>query len=175
MYKPQGYIKLHRRLLSWRWYGDPVVRSVFIHLLLTASFTAQEWESVNLSAGDTVTSVKSLSETLGFSLQQIRTALKKLERTGEITLRPTNRFTVITLNNWEKYQTVRDSSTDESADGQQTDNIQPKNRQQRYNNYNKNNKYKTAKNTPTTVSYDIEEFEKKAQELPVYRSSRKRQ
>jgi DNA-binding transcriptional MocR family regulator len=79
-----------------------------------------------LKAGLFVTSYKNLAQDLGFSVQQIRTALKKLESTGEITSKSTNKFTLITVMNWEMYQ-VEDSNTNTVSNNQITNEQQTKN------------------------------------------------
>jgi DNA-binding transcriptional regulator YhcF (GntR family) len=99
-----GFIKLHRKLTQWGWYQDDVVKGLFIHCLLMASFKEFNWMGRSLNAGQFITSRKHLAEDLGFTEMQIRTAIKKLESTQEITTETTNRFTVITVNSWEYYQ-----------------------------------------------------------------------
>ena len=99
-----GYIKIHRRLLNWGWYSDSVVKDVFLHLILTANFKEQEWMGRTIGRGQVVTSYAHLAADLGFSVKQVRTALDKLKKTGEVASESTNRFTIITIENWEKYQ-----------------------------------------------------------------------
>ena len=69
---------------------------------------------MGLKAGQFITSLNHLSEELGFSFQQIRTAIKKLESTGEITSKSTNKYTIITVVNWENFQSFEDESNTES-------------------------------------------------------------
>ena len=104
MQELNGYIKLYRKLIQWGWYQDSVVKDLFLHCLLTASFKEFKWMGQTMNAGQFVTSYKLLAEALGFTVQQIRTALKKLESTGEITSKSTNKYTVITVINWGSYQ-----------------------------------------------------------------------
>ena len=104
MQELNGYIKLYRKLIQWGWYQDNVVKSLFLHCLLMASFKDFTWMGNSLKAGQFITSYKSLADELGFSVQQVRTAIKKLESTEEITSKSTNKFTVITVLNWENYQ-----------------------------------------------------------------------
>lgn len=104
MQELNGYIKLYRKLIQWGWYQDSVVKDLFLHCLLTASFKEFKWMGQAMNAGQFVTSYKLLAEALGFTVQQIRTALKKLESTGEITSKSTNKYTVITVINWGSYQ-----------------------------------------------------------------------
>lgn len=139
MQELNGYIKLYRKLIRWGWYQDSVVKSLFLHCLLMASFKDFDWQGRRLKAGEFITSYKRLSEDLGFTVQQIRTALKKLESTGEITSKATNRFTVITVMNWENYQiediAINTDGNNQITNNQQTDNNQITNNQQHRNNY----------------------------------------
>ena len=129
-----GFIKVHRKLVQWGWYQDYVVKDLFLHLLLTASFKDSEWMGRTIRRGQLVTSYGNLANTLGFSVQQIRTAINKLKSTGEITTQSTNRFTIITVENWEKYQVFELDETNETTssptNNQQTDNKQSTNNQQ---------------------------------------------
>lgn len=135
-----GFIVLYRKLLNWGWYKDPVVKSVFLHLILTASFDNSSWMGREIKKGQLITSYKHLADDLGFSVQQIRTALKKLNSTQEITIETTNKYTVITVVNWEKYQGKENKSTRKSTkkatNNQQSNNKQATNNQQHRNNVN---------------------------------------
>lgn len=104
MQELNGYIKLYRKLVQWGWYQDNVVKSLFLHFLLTASFKDFEWMGYHLKAGQIVTGRQRLAKELGFTEQQIRTGIKKLESTKEITSKTTNKYTIITVMNWEDYQ-----------------------------------------------------------------------
>ncbi len=158
-------------MLKWGWYSDPAVKAVFIHLLLTAAFAPKEWKGVTLSAGQTVTSIKSLSGELGLSVKQVRTALQKLKKTGEISTKGANRFTIVTVENWELFQCPENFGANKG----QTKGKQAANKGQQY------KKYKNVKNNKNSsyeeqhVSYDIELFEEKARELPVYTGQRQKE
>lgn len=129
-----GFIKLHRKLLEWGWYSDSAAKDVFIHLLLTAAYREKTWRDITIKKGQVVVSNKSLADKLGFSVQQIRTAINKLKSTGEITIKSTNKFSIITIVKWEDYQIDEDlltsSLTSKSTDEQQTNNKQITNNQQ---------------------------------------------
>ncbi len=56
--------------------------------------------------GSFVTSIKQLSIELGLTNDEIRTALKHLIKTGEVTKQTTNKYTVITVSNYHLYQTA---------------------------------------------------------------------
>ncbi len=80
----RGWIKLHRRLLSWEWYDNPNTTKIFIHLLLTANHTEGKWQGQTIERGACITSLEELARANGLSIRQVRTALGHLEKTGEI-------------------------------------------------------------------------------------------
>ena len=115
MQELNGYIKLFRKLIRWGWYQDSVVKDLFLHCLICASYKDFEWMGMELKAGQFITGRKKLAEELGFSEQQIRTAVSKLESTGEISIFPTNKYSIITVTNWENYQGDSNEQPTENA------------------------------------------------------------
>lgn len=115
MQELNGYIKLFRKLIRWGWYQDSVVKDLFLHCLICASYKDFEWMGMELKAGQFITGRKKLAEELGFSEQQIRTAISKLESTGEISVFSTNKYSIITVTNWENYQGDSNEQPTENA------------------------------------------------------------
>ncbi|MDL2293190.1 hypothetical protein LJC60_01005 [Ruminococcaceae bacterium OttesenSCG-928-D13] len=101
-----GYIKLHRSLLNWEWYSDINTSRLFLHLLLIANHDPDKWRGITIERGQRVTSRAKLAEETGLTEDEIRTALQHLQTTGEITSKSTNKYTVITIVNYEKYQGI---------------------------------------------------------------------
>lgn len=99
-----GYIKLFRKFREWEWYSDPVVKNVFLELLLTASYEEKEWQGIRIMPGQVITSLSSLSKSTGYSVQQVRTALNKLENSKQINKQATNKHSIISVENWRVYQ-----------------------------------------------------------------------
>ena len=123
----QGFIKLHRSILDWEWYQDSVTTRVFLHLLLNANWEDSRFQGHKVSAGSLVTGRKELAESLGISEQSVRTALNHLKSTNEITIKSTNKFSIVSIVNWEKYQ-CRDVETNQQINqqaNQQLTNNQP--------------------------------------------------
>ena len=113
----------------WGWYQDSVVKDLFLHFLLTASFKDFVWMGQKMKAGQLITGRKKLAEDLGFTEQQIRTAIEKLKSTGEITTKTTNKYTVITVVNWANFQSDEETATNTSTNEQPTNNQQITNNQ----------------------------------------------
>ena len=80
-----GYILLHRKIINWQWYHDASVFSLFIDLLLDANYEDSKVGFLIVKRGQCLTSLKRINERTGLTYQQIRTALSKLEKSGEIT------------------------------------------------------------------------------------------
>ncbi|MCB6475569.1 hypothetical protein LI171_04865 [Emergencia timonensis] len=123
-----GFIKLHRKLVEWEWYSDSATKDVFLHLLLSANFKPTSWKGIEIKPGQVVIGRKKLSEELGLSERQVRTALNHLKSTNEVAIETTNRFSVVTVVNWEKYQI--ESSDDDKQTDQQNANDRPTSDQQ---------------------------------------------
>ena len=135
----KGYIKLNREILSWGWYKNINTLHVYLHLLLKANFKDGEFESRKIKTGQVVTSLRHLSDETGLSLQQVRTALKHLKSTHDVTIETTSNYTIITMKNYEKHTLSTHNLTSE----QQTSNKRATYEQQQYNKNNK--KYKNNK------------------------------
>lgn len=102
----KGFIKLHRQLIEWEWYSDIKVKTVFLHLLLTANFKTTNWKGTTIERGQTIIGTKKLGVTLGLSIQEIKTTLKKLKNSQQIHTRATNKFILVTIVNFELYQGI---------------------------------------------------------------------
>ena len=99
-----GWIKLYRKFLEWEWYTDSKMVHLFIHLLLSASIEERKWKGIVLERGQLATTLPELSKKTGISIKSIRTALEKMENGQIIGRQPTNKYTLITICNFESYQ-----------------------------------------------------------------------
>lgn len=100
----EGYVKLHRCLMNWEYKKNPKILAVWVHLLLIANYEPKRWKGIIIERGQCVTSMKSLAEDCGLSVQSVRTALTHLQTNGCLTSKSTNKFTIITLCNYDSYQ-----------------------------------------------------------------------
>ena len=119
-----GWIKVHRKMTEWEWYKDQNTSRLFFHLLLTANHEPKRYRGVDIPVGSLTTSRAALAQQTGLSEQQIRTAIKKLISTGEITSRTTNKYTVITVSNWDLYQASNQQPNQQVTNNQPTNNQQ---------------------------------------------------
>jgi hypothetical protein len=145
----QGWVSFHRQIMKWEWYTDPNTFRLFFHLVLNANHEKGRWKGNDIERGQFITSSDKLASQLDLSRQQIRTAINKLKSTNEITTKPTNKFTLVTVVNYDFYQDdarkVTNKITTKATNEQPTDN------QQVTTNNNDNNK--KNENTTTVAEF----------------------
>lgn len=105
-----GWVKLHRKLLEWKWYGDAHMVHLLVHLLLTATHEDRKYKGLTIKRGQVVTSIKELAEALGASETSTRRRMKRLKSGGFLTIKVAHRITTITICNYDSYQTKEKSS-----------------------------------------------------------------
>mgnify|MGYP002523259769 CR=1 FL=1 len=82
-----GYIKEHRSLLSWGWFKEPMTAHLWEYLRLAANWDEAVFKGTPIYRGELVTSYAAMAEATGMSVQNVRTAIRHLKQTGEITMR----------------------------------------------------------------------------------------
>lgn len=115
-----GYIKIDRKILDWEWYRNINTKIVFFHLLLKANWSDEKSEGNTIPRGSLRTSTKNIAVETGLTENEVRTAVKHLKSTGEITSRGTNKFTVFTIKNYDRYQSDNEQKHKRSTNKSQT-------------------------------------------------------
>lgn len=123
MTQNNGFIKIHRDILGWEWYGDINTKVLFIHLILTANYKEMKWRGHLIERGERAVSFSTLAKETGLSIQSVRTAILHLESTGEVTRKRIPECTIISIKNYSKFQDVTSELTRELTNDQQTTNI----------------------------------------------------
>lgn len=123
-------------MLTWEWYDDINTKVVFLHLLLTANYEQQKWHGITIERGQRVASYGKLAQETRLSVQSVRTAIKHLISTGELTHQTTAEYGLFTVSNYDKYQDLTPIATVD----QQAANSQPTVDQQQRNKAKKDKK-----------------------------------
>jgi predicted transcriptional regulator len=159
-----GWISLYRSLLDWEWFSNSEMVHLFIYFLLKANHEPNKWQGIELSRGQFITGREKIKSETGIPESTIRTCIERLKKSDVITVKTTNKYSIITICNYDSYQQVKienDQQKDQQKD-QQNANKTPTKRQQNtttnnYNNYNNINKESvfvephTKKITPQTI------------------------
>lgn len=140
----EGYIALHKSLLSWRWIDDPCAVCLWVQLLLRANYEDKNWHDTVIKRGQLVTTLGDLAKQTGLSMRQIRTRLDWLESAECINRQTTNKYTIITICKYDSYQCP------EKANGKQTTNKRQTNDKQ---NGKQNDKQNVSANDYERGSY----------------------
>lgn len=135
-----GSIALNRQIFDWEWWGDHNVTRLWITILMLANWKDKQWQGKTIKRGSFITSYPSLADATGLSIQQVRTAINKLKSTGEIQQIVTNKYQLIIVVNYEKYQDLSSDDNSQSTDNQQSNNSQITVNQHQLNKGNKGNK-----------------------------------
>ena len=112
----EGWIKLHRSITDWEWFADAETLKLFLYLLLTANYEDRKWKDITIQRGQLVASLSGLASSLNMSVKKIRVRLNRLADSGTIITEWTNKYSVITICNYDSYQDGDD--TEGQAKGQ---------------------------------------------------------
>lgn len=146
-----GWIKVHRKMTEWEWYQDPNTCRLFLHLLLTVNHKPGKWQGIDIPAGARITSIRKLAAETRLSEQNVRTAIKRLISTREITQSATARYTLIQLTNYEKYQGDNTVTNEQVTQYQHSPNTVLTTNKNNKNNKNERMKDKQASEMPSRL------------------------
>ena len=100
----EGFILIHRAILDWGWYTTPGMRHLFEHLITIGNYKDSSWHDIVVKRGQVITSRSKLARETGLTEKEVRTGLERLQKTGEIIMESTNKYSLITICNYDKYQ-----------------------------------------------------------------------
>lgn len=151
------YVKISRKILEWEWYKDVNTKVVFFHILLKANWKNGRFQGMEIPRGSFVTSYQSLAEETGLTVMNVRTAIKHLKLTQEITVSQHSKFSVITVKNYDAYQTANKVANNQLTGNQQATNRQlttiEEGKKERKEEYNKSPKGDYESRTPESSIY----------------------
>ena len=119
----RGYVKLWRKSLDSALIRNPELWLFWTWCLLKASHKEKKvmvgYQEITLAPGDFIFGRFKASEELCLSERKIRTCLKTLKKTENVTIKVTNKFSIISVINWPLYQGGGNES-DQQSDQQAT-------------------------------------------------------
>jgi hypothetical protein len=148
-----GWIKLHRQLIERGWLKNHNVCIFWIYCLLKATHepikTIVGFQEVNLQPGEFVFGRHKASKETGLSERKIRTCLAFLRNAENLTIKTTNKFSIISITNWHTYQ--RTESENDQQNDQQATSRRPQTR-------TKEQKKKTLRDSPNPAVAEFLKF-----------------
>lgn len=104
-----GWILLHRQLQNKGYYKDSEYVHLWLHLLFEAKWEDTEFlyqgQIIEVKKGQLITGRKKLSEQTGINESKITRILSTFVKCGQIEQQTTNKFRLITVKNYDKFQT----------------------------------------------------------------------
>lgn len=144
-----GYVRIYRKIVDWEWYTDVNTKALFLHLILLANHDDKKWRGETVKRGELVTSYGNLASQTGLTFQQVRTCLKRLQSTNDITIKTTNKNTLIMVVKYDFYQS--DEQTEIERINKQTNNQITNNQQSNNNQITTNKNDKNDKNDKKNI------------------------
>lgn len=102
----KGFIVLDRAMSDWQWWDNMNGLGLWIHILHNANWKDGWFMGNRIPRGSFATSIKNLAEETDLSEKTVRNWLKKFEEAKQIEVKGTNKFTLIKVINYAKYQDV---------------------------------------------------------------------
>jgi len=104
----QGYIRLWRKSLDAGWIKNHKLWAFWSYCLMKASWKEYDaivgLQRVHLMPGQFIFGRKKATEETGLTEREIRTIIDFLKKCGNVTIKTTNKFSIITIVNWPIYQ-----------------------------------------------------------------------
>jgi hypothetical protein len=138
----RGYVKLWRKTLDSGLIKNHNVWIFWTWCLLKANHRHEKtqvvgYQEVTLNPGEFVFGRKAASIETGLSEQTIRTCINFLKNSKNLTIKPTNKFSIISITNWDTYQQTEEQNNQQS--NTQLTSSQPTTNQQVTTNKNEKN------------------------------------
>ena len=103
-----GWLKLYRSILDSAVFQDAEVLKVWIWLLCNVAFEQHDTicygKVIHLKPGQIATGRKKIAQCTDLNETKVYRALTALKSLGNIEIKATNKYSIITVVNWDKYQ-----------------------------------------------------------------------
>ena len=119
-----GWVRLHRKILESSLFQNHNAFIVFSACLMLASHEKKKFpfngSDVEIEPGEFITGIYRLSEQTCLSPRKVRTALDYLKTTSRLTIKTSNKFSLVKINKWVEYQTNDKHSDKQMTNKRQT-------------------------------------------------------
>ena len=101
-----GYVQVYRSILGWLFWDSNLALKIYLYLIIKANWQDTSFDCRRFKRGELPISIKRIAKDCACSEKSVQRWLRKFEEEGEITAVGTNKYTIITINNYSKYQDV---------------------------------------------------------------------
>ena len=101
-----GFVKLFRKLVDWKYAQFPNAVALWVHILIRANWKDGYFMGHEIPRGSLATSMQGLAEQTGMNRSTVIKWIKRFEDDGQIECVRTQRFTIIKVSNYRAFQDV---------------------------------------------------------------------
>jgi sensor domain CHASE-containing protein len=109
-----GWIALHRKIFNSKDFNNQLEVAVFIYLVAMASHKSTDVvyrkKKLTLNRGDISIAYRDLAKKFNISLQNIKSIIKNLKKSGNINQKLTKNLSIYTIVKYSKYQDIEPAS-----------------------------------------------------------------
>lgn len=139
----RGFVLLWRKIEDSGWIKNHKLCSFWIWCLIKASYKQRKIvvgsQEIDLEPGQFIMGRKAAAEATGLTEQEVRSATATLVGSRNLTIKSTNKFSIVSITNWETYQYGEEQINQQI--NQQITNKQPTNNHKQQSNKVKKNTY----------------------------------
>jgi hypothetical protein len=151
----RGYVKLWRKSLDSAIFDNPVAWKMWCWCLMKATHKECDqivgFQTIHLMPGEFIFGRMKVAEELDITERSVRTCIELLKKLQNVTIKTTNKFSIVSVVNWESYQ--GEEINNDHQNDQQLTNKRPTTDQQLTTNKNDKN----VKNEKKTTIGEIPE------------------
>lgn len=119
-----GWIKLHRKSLESSVFRNPIYWQVWCWCLMRANHEDNKIPfnggDLTIVTGQFVTSIEKGSSECNITERKWRNAINYLKATSRLLINTTNKFTVVSIQNWKDYQVKENENVEQTSNKDQT-------------------------------------------------------
>ena len=126
MENKEGWIKIHRKSMDSSVWKSANIWMVWSWCLMKANHEPHKFpfngDDMEVLTGQFITGINKAILEIPLTCQMFRSAIKYLEKTQRLTIKTTNKFSLITVNKWQEYQVEKEHANKQITNKQQTSN-----------------------------------------------------
>jgi len=96
-----AYIVLDNDFENWTWFKNSKTLQVYIYLLASANLLTEKMFGETIERGSVLINNATIATDCGLTIQNVRTALANLVKSGDITREYKNHYQIIHINHFE--------------------------------------------------------------------------
>lgn len=97
----KAYIMLNQEFVNWKWFRNRNTLIVYLWLLSSANLSTEKVFSETVNRGSVLTNNSTIASECNLTIQNVRTALSNLVKSGDIKREYRNHYQIITITDFE--------------------------------------------------------------------------